>query len=362
MSLENQHNDFDLFRKYYIGEMSAQEKAIFEKNLENDPFAQEAFEGFLALETDFKRISYIENTNMKFKEKTGLEKSAISLPIKTLMGIAASVVLLIASVFVIQNNFTGSKAEWAKNDAKEHAPENVETESPADFFVDTTQVNIESIVDSALAEALAPEQDAVIVKDAPIPKREEPKQLAKKEDKPKPLQAKENNKQIDDDDYFGDKNSEKRAVSKTVEEEKISVASPITGQYNAIEYTEDELEEKYKEKNISDYKTGIVAYNQSNYHKAIQSFNKALDNKTNINSANYYIGMSYFNLNKANKAINSFDKVIKTSSSFADDAQWYKALSLINKGQKEKAKQELESLSNSNSSYKNAAQKKLNSL
>ena len=83
MSLENQHNGFDVFRKYYTGEMTAKEVAVFEKNLAEDPFAQDAYDGFLMIENNFQRISFIEETNMVFKEKAGIEAAAFIFPVKT---------------------------------------------------------------------------------------------------------------------------------------------------------------------------------------------------------------------------------------------------------------------------------------
>lgn len=358
MSLEGQHNDFEIFRKYYTGKMSADEKAIFEKNLENDPFAQEAYEGFLELDDDFKRISFIEKTNMNLKEKVGLE-TASAFPIKTALGIAASVVLLIGSVFVIQNSFNNKEGEIAKNEVKTTAIEQMEIIEEEVSHTDTSQFMYS---DSAIDETMQPEQDGVIVEDVPAPKEERIESSAKEKTKYTPPTPVNDKKQIDYEDYYNNQDESLSEEAEIVEQER-SMQPNVSAQYNSLEYKDDnKVSSAQSDKLISNYNAGIVAYNQSNYSEAIQLFNKALNERTNVNSANYYVGMSYFNLGKSNKAINSFDKVIKTSSSFADDAQWYKALSLINKGQKEKAKTVLQDLIQSGSSFSGAAQKKLEKL
>lgn len=365
MSLDNGHNDFEVFRNYYTGKMKADEKAAFEKNLANDPFAQDAYDGFLAIETDFERISFIEKTNMLFKSKIGLEETTTVFPFKAALGIAASIVLLIGSVFIVQNNFkNNSTDEIAKNEQKiEEEVIATQDKTTGVDVMENESIWNESLLstDNAEQEAVLVEDEAEEVKEVKAPKitpveinnRTEEKQVKKTVEKAE--------KQIDFDQYRKKQKTTAANTKETVEESKAGVNSQ--SQFNSLAYEDNEIQNNDNStKIISDYKAGIVAYNQSNYNDAIQSFNKSVNDNKNVNSANYYIGMSYFNLGKTNKAINSFDKVIESGSTFAKDAQWHKALSLLNKGQYDKAKIELQSIIDSGSSYKSKAQKKLNTL
>lgn len=374
MSLENNHSDFTNFRKYYTGDMSASEKTIFEENLENDPFVKDAYEGFLLYDTDFAKISSIEKTNMAFKEKIGLEAtSAFSL--KPIFAIAASVLVLFSAFYVLQNNFFNNRngATVAKNETKiiEVEQQNTEIEIQEELISDTAAQNfddqsvfidkdivIENVIIDEVKEEVKIEVENKIIKTAD----------EKFKDLEKPRANRAEKKQISAEDFYKNNSAASNGGFYEEEREDVTVGNNVpsvqesAAQFNSLYYNEDVEKDKSFSPDINSFKSGIVAYNQSNYSKAIQNFEESLKQNQNVNSANYYVGMSYFNLNKHNKAITAFDKVINSSSSFADDSMWYKSLSLINKGQKSKAKTILESLVNTNSNFKNAAQKKLQEL
>lgn len=170
MSVENQHINFETFRKYFSGAMSAAEKSAFEKNIENDPFAQDAYEGFLILETDAARVSALDSTNSKFKEKVGLGKNDNVFPIKTLVGIAASVVLLVGSIYLFQNNFNEKNA-IAENVVV--APEIIEeeiVEMPIDsegiYFNDTNQTTVSGTEDFEDLQVPIESQNIIVEQEA----------------------------------------------------------------------------------------------------------------------------------------------------------------------------------------------------
>lgn len=345
MSAENQHINYETFRKYYTGAMTPDEKSMFEKNLENDPFAQDAFEGFLSLETDLARITAIDNTNKKLNEKLGLDKTENTFPIKSVVGIAASVVLLVGSIFVFKNNFSETKT-IAENVVLE--PEIIEevlevvVDSEKIYLNDTNRIKISAEED--FEDLQVPIESQNVIADQIT--TSDKKTLGQAQSGANNMAEVESAKK--DSRGVGANSSAKATESKTAT-------------FNTVPIVSDKESDASLEM-ISDYKSGIVYYNQSQYAEAIKAFNSSITKKQNVSSSNYYIGMSYFNLGNTNNAITYLDKVIGTDSAFADDAQYYKAITLIGKGQKEKAKVILNELANSSSSFKNAAQNKLKSL
>ncbi len=358
MSTNSKHTDFSTFRKYYTGEMSAKEKSAFETNLENDPFAKDAFDGFLFYEKDFDKISSIEKTNMAFKEKLKLE-AGNHISLKPILAIAASVVVLFSAFYIIQNNAFKNNTV-AKNETKTvfNEEQNQETFIEQDEFFDSTLNDVYTDEDIFIEDV---EEETKTTKDNIATVLDKEKFNTKVKDKPL-----ESLKKQTAPDYFYDNNeeAEQEEIAEDIEvtvntNEKPSLAEPAL--YNSIYYKEENNTEIITPE-LNNFKAGLVDYNQSKYNAAIKNFEASINNKQKATSSKYYIGMSYFNLNKHNKAISYFDKVIGTSSTLADDAMWYKSLALINKGQKNKAKDLLQAIIDINSSFKTKAQKKLNSL
>lgn len=346
MNTENKHIDSDLFKKYFAGTMSPEEKLAFEKNLENDPFCKDAFEGFQFLDSDAKRVSSLENINLKFQEKFDLQKNENTFPIKTAVGIAASVVLLVGTFFLFKNSLFQNQNTLAENKVEEE-----------EIIEETTALN-------------TTETDVIIYNDSDkiiIGFEEEYEDIA-----PAPIASE---KVAAEAKKSGTFELEKQAEAKATQSKQdsrgaLAQESATTDMFsgndktlmeNAVETTASRSKEISSEM-ISDYKSGILSYNQSNFEEAIIAFNSSIKKNQNTLNSNYYIGMSNFNMANYNNAITYFDKVISANSNFADDAKYYKALTLIGKGQKEKAKVLLTELANSNSSFKTAAQNKLKSL
>jgi len=377
MSKENLHNDFETFRNYYTGKMSPEEKSNFENSLEKDPFAKDAYEGFLLLENDFDRISAIENSNMKIKEFLGLETSKAIFPIKTFVAIAASLVVLLGSYFFISTNFYSNNKEnsIAENNIKKQ--EKVIEEEPEEPKIDEVVVENDNVSDSTI------NNDTFTIKDVEqetyfynvdVNKDEtklndkiENTKVSNLEREEKVLNGNKSSKQkkqINFDDYYknNDKNTEVEA-EEIIEEGRTSTTdvAPISVM-NTVVYDDSELKEstEKQESNISEYKKGIAAYNKSEYVKAIKFFNNSLNKNKSISHSNFYIGMSYFNQGKHSKAIKYFDKVLNTS--LKNKAEWYKALSLLNKGNRTEGIKLLNKIANSDSVFSTAALNKLNNL
>ncbi len=81
-----------------------------------------------------------------------------------------------------------------------------------------------------------------------------------------------------------------------------------------------------------------------------------------INAA-FYSGLCYYNLGKQRQAIAMFDKAISNSiTTFREESEWYKCLSLIENGQREEAKVILKNIAGENGFYAKAAREKLKGM
>lgn len=372
MSTENQHSAFINFRKYYTGNMSSKEKTAFEKHLEEDAFAKEAYEGFLVLENDHARISAIENTNMALKEKFQINETANIFPLKYSLGIAASLVLFLGSYFIIQSNIFNKNESLADNHIEEEetisAPEEKEVSINS---IDTLAQELynDTLYDSQIAQAESEAED-IVISEVEQKTKKEKTTTKEKNNVATPLSPKE--KQITEKEFDKYRGQTQEEVSSTnevadlnkktngnISEKEKAVSPQLT---NTIYADDSEVLETEQKKILSEYKKGIDAYNNSDFNKAIKYFNNSLDQNRSIAGSNYYIGMSYFNLNKSVKAIKYFDTTINLNSTFKDNAKWYKSLTLLKKNNTAEAKALLNELIITNSSFKNAAIKKLESL
>jgi len=97
-----------------------------------------------------------------------------------------------------------------------------------------------------------------------------------------------------------------------------------------------------KKKVTNNYKylkdSGLLAYNVKSYKDAIVDFNKYLEHNPNDIEITFKTGMAYFYTNKSETAILKYNKVISSKNiKYFEDAQWYKATALLNKGKKDDA-------------------------
>ena len=367
MELKNQHIDFNSFRKYYTGAMSSDEKINFEKNIDSDPFAKEAFEGFLLLENDFNRISSIENTNIALKEKFGIEEKS-TFPIKSIFAIAATMVVLIGSYFAISSNFKN------QNEFAEHKTESIES-----IVINNDELGLQDNSTNEIYDSLDFSNDTlkeiaddnIVIEETEIKNSKEKSiyenKKTNKTDKADIeiiKQTPKTKKQISAeqfDFYRNQKKSENKVVANSSKDEinvnAVTEVSSTTS--NSIYYEPESIVPTTENTN---YKKGIVAFNNKEYSKAIRLLNTSIYQKKNISSSNYYLGLISYNQNKPTKAIKYFDKMIHSNSSFKEDAQWYKSLALIRRGNKNDALILLKKIINSNSKHAKSATVKLKEL
>lgn len=87
-----------------------------------------------------------------------------------------------------------------------------------------------------------------------------------------------------------------------------------------------------------EFENAMVSYKTGAYTKAINDWQKLLKEQPGNDTLKYFVGSAYLANKNQEKAILYFDSVIETPNSvFKQEAQWYKALSLIYLGKKQDA-------------------------
>ena len=80
-------------------------------------------------------------------------------------------------------------------------------------------------------------------------------------------------------------------------------------------------------------------------------------------NASFYSGLCYYNLGKTRQAITMFDKTIGNSiSTFKEESEWYKSLSLLEDGKKSDAKELMKKIESEGGFYEKAAREKLKGM
>ncbi|MBI1836893.1 MAG: tetratricopeptide repeat protein [Flavobacteriia bacterium] len=98
----------------------------------------------------------------------------------------------------------------------------------------------------------------------------------------------------------------------------------------------------------------IALFSKGNFKKALTRFEVILKTYPDDINANFYAGLCYYNLKDSDKAIQCFENCLKSEfSNFNEESEWYLAKSYFQMGNKEKAKQILESIKKKAGYYAN---------
>ncbi len=110
-------------------------------------------------------------------------------------------------------------------------------------------------------------------------------------------------------------------------------------------------------------RTGLDLYSKGKYSEASKELDKAISINPENNDAIYYAGLSHFNAGRPGKSISYFDKIIKSNDgNLKEDAKWYKAQALSQKGFKDDAIKILEKIVSENGKYAVSAKSELSKL
>lgn len=367
----------------YIGnQLSAEDKARFEKLLQDDPFAQEALEGLQAASavTAAAKISSIKK---QVREKTGVKEArVIQLHWSAYAYAAAIFGVLIGIGFLLVNYIGKNNSELAQN--KTQPTENIQL-LEADNS-DTTTTDITTAYDSM--SVVAPPQEVPVeksTKQTDAARRDEvASNDAEKKNQPvtetkntvttsgavapspagntnTPATESINFQLADDNAASGDKAMQSVTITNSKTPAKPDVKAKISNEgYTAAETTAAKERGKTENKPAT-LDEAMKNFNSGNYQQSAEQFEQILKQDPESAEALYFGGISDYILGNTKKSEKNFDKLLKTNR-YNEGSKWYKANILLKKGNKVEAKKLLEELAQGSSSYKERAQNKLEEM
>ncbi len=126
---------------------------------------------------------------------------------------------------------------------------------------------------------------------------------------------------------------------------------------------EDRLKNTVESSYEEALREGLKLYNEKKYDRAIAQLNLIIAKYPIDHNALFYKGLSYAKIKKYNQAIDILDTVYKLENTpFKTDAEWQKALVLIEKGDTKKARNLLDKIILDNGYYAVFAQEELEKL
>jgi len=105
---------------------------------------------------------------------------------------------------------------------------------------------------------------------------------------------------------------------------------------------------------------GLMYFKDKNFKRANEQFAVLIEQNKNDVNALFYGGLSFYSVDKNDMAVKYFDRVLLSPNNvFHPEAQWYKALALLKKGDKENARQAFELIVSEKGFYAKQAREKL---
>lgn len=371
------HNEM---KEYLSGNLSEKGKHKVEFHIIDCEMCNDELEGFSFLQDNNKLHSIISSLNNSVDQKTKNEHLSIA-PKKNnfrrIFAIAASIALLITVGWVIKNTgFSSSNdlAEVAKTakETKINREEEIvthNTDKDKKTAEDTDSGTIIDISENTKNDEVSKTEEekselnnltANTETDSDINENEDVEIIvgvSSEEDvdeviaEIKPEITGETKIELADAEKEND-NSKSRSSD---------IENPVLSDFN----TRGEVKNSKKsEINISSLKeSGILAFKVKSYKEASEDFEKYLINNRKDYEIIYKSGVAYYHQKKYSVALKRFNKVINGDfNKYFEDAEWYKALTLIKLNKKEEALKLLKQIAYGHSDYKKQASDKIKEI
>lgn len=362
---------------YLRNELSAEEKAVFEKQLASDPFAADALEGLRTTQATML-AEKLASIKKQVREKSGLkETKQIYLHWSTyawaavVFGILLGVgFLLINYVGINQRDLAMNKEpdeqinttlfeEQRKTEALLPVKTAVSTDSATEGTTAAKTLESVPVTENASTVSTAAD-DATAEKPSPTPPPAKENQSSFKSADNNPANATE-----------AENKNELSGVAKApmaefaVREEPgtkmqlvtATEAKKISSQKETVE-PEALSDKRAKTTSPATLEDAMKTFNSGNYTEAARQFDEILKKTPQNSEALYFGGISEYINGNNKKSERNFDLLLKTNR-YTEGSKWYKANILLKKGKREEAIKLLQELSLTNGSYKQRAVKKL---
>ena len=371
---------FEEIKKYVSGQMNRDQIRRVELHLADCPMCSDEAEAYNLLSDKTKLPEIVSDINNRIDTKLSslktipINSSSGKISLKRIVSIAASLVLLIGAGFIIRFYMNNSEQTTAENmspvnkventDSEITKPENKETETVVPDEVSEQKIKKE---DEKLKE------NNVVEKTPDINTVSDNKITGKNNNNDADIAVNDNS--INDNITSGEEETdinENPVVSvNPVVEKKLpaSVSDDVpptentfmTATRGGVKMKKSNKKETEKYKSMRE--SGIFSYNMKIYTEALKDFNNYLKYKPSDFEIRYKTGLSYYNIGKYDKAVTHFNKLIDESiNPYVEDAEWYKAKSLIKLNKNEEAKKMLNKIITENGKYQNKALDLLNTL
>jgi tetratricopeptide (TPR) repeat protein len=363
MENNKEHISSREFEAYLSGKMSASERAAFESRVQNDPFAQEALEGYLLLEDNKKAVGLIRDTDNLIEAVIGVAPPAKRINLSYFKFAAMAAILVLAfgvffwSTKLLENNEQMAQAEMAEEELIEAVTEDVEFEAPRPdtetiYFFDDDNARKDKVRDNT-DRFTEHEIKEPIKKTEALVVESKPEKPVKKEER----------------SLMADVKPEKTTQEAAKKEQKPVVAAPeqvqpaVSSANKLAAPVKSDVSAGAAPIEKSPFDLGMEQFRKNNFQEAIKFFNESIRSNSRVMDSYFYSGLSYSRISQNSNAIRSFDVVIRDGKSqLVGNAKWHKAEVLIKQGEKEEAKEILRDLVETDSQYKTPAKELLKTL
>jgi len=367
------HLSYDQMKAYLQHSLGKQEERKIEIHIASCGLCSEALEG-LDMENDFQTFeTSLHNLQKKITSKSKIKTAKIIVFKRKYMAAAAIILLLIAVSFMVylKVNERYAKEVFAQHYEKYDLRKGLNnlaissTDEP-ETQKDTLKASSRNIADTKsgitpdMTNADAPQTDQLAEK--PVFESDE-YVIDSDFEESEPLLAKKseypngnNLTRTEKPSNYAGNTAPLSVVADTniVLNQADDMAEPepaLKGTYQNDKRESNAKTEEYEVFAI-DEDAVISAYQADRYQDCINFANQLLEINKNDDQSRFYRGLSFLALQYPSRAIEDFDFLInKHTELFMDDAKWYKALALLDKGKKKKAISLLKQIKLSDSKY-----------
>jgi TolA-binding protein len=361
-------------QRYLEGNLSSTDKIKVEEKMLDDEFSSEASEGFMENNIAFAEVSTL-NAAWDAKTKTPQIKTT-----NYKYWFIGTLVVAILSISVVAYLLTNSvkptieENKIAENNVEENIPVEVVTQEimmtdeelkeeiieikEATNISEKKQITYEKTIASqpTTVETKIPEEVIVANPDNVDGKKVE--EIEVKDDKKivesnvKMLYIK-NLKAVDYSFLYTNHIAKKEWIlTGTTADKETSVSEGVMAEH-VIKYI------PYKDFLIE----GLTKFSKNDYKGALGHLLTIQQQYPDDVNASFYSGLCYYNLGKTRQAITMFDKTIGNSiTTFKEESEWYKSLSLLEDGKKSDAKELMKKIESEGGFYAKSAREKLKAM
>lgn len=345
----------DIILKYIKRELTSEEQHGVETHLTDCQICSDELEGFLLLKNKDKLNKTVAALNLKIENRIKKSVTPHRMRIKKFYAIAASIILLIGSTFIISQFFNKSYENLAENEVSK-----------------TKQINEE---ENSIKSTYKSEKSEEVIKEVNTPTANKNNQT-KKENVKQDLIS---NNSISKGKNFDMDNNEDEELNTTsidtnlYKNADISIEISMADVDDVINDTEKNKQEKDKLDNVSgnnvfaaSERSSVSLFKKNKNNKSaaagVETNNypaeKQVENSTDI----YNKGYNLFQNKKYSEAIPLFDSVLTINQQYTAEAEWHKALSLIHLNKNEQAKVILKKIIETNGKFATQANEKLKEI